>query len=285
MNSGNILKKFHDGDAANSFIIAAKAYTPCHYNNAMKDFFKLNSVAVRYVQEIGEHRWSRVEAIRARFTLMTTNISESWNSKLKNAKSLPICHLVDFIRRSLMEWFEEVREKALRWKAPLTPYAEFFLEERWELAKLFYCCRIIGDQYEVIERGINDQHQVNILEKSCTCRVINYEHLPCPHVLAVCEKYKLSNVPLCGDYYQTWKWRSMYAPAIYPALSSEFWNVPESVSARIVLNPNTRRGKGRPKVDRIRCVSEKSSKLSKKRGCSNCHQPGHYATTCPKKLA
>ncbi|KAI3856234.1 hypothetical protein MKW92_001398 [Papaver armeniacum] len=214
---------------------------------------------------------------------MTTNISESWNAKVKKAKNLPICHLVDFIRRSLMEWFEELREKSLRWTPPLTPYAEKNLEERWELAKLFSSFRIIEHKYEVIERGINDQHQVNISEKSCTCRVINYEHLPCPHVLAVCEKYKLDIVPLCGEYYQTWKWRSMYAPAIYPTLSSEYWNVPERVAARIVLNPNTRRGKGRPKGDRIRCVSEKSRKLSKMRGCSICHQPGHYATTCKQK--
>ncbi|KAI3972836.1 hypothetical protein MKX01_019494 [Papaver californicum] len=38
MIRGSITRRFHDGDAAAHFFRAATAYTPCHYNNAIKDF-------------------------------------------------------------------------------------------------------------------------------------------------------------------------------------------------------------------------------------------------------
>ncbi|KAI3986289.1 hypothetical protein MKX01_028570 [Papaver californicum] len=78
---GNIVKKFHDGDAVAAFFIVATAYTTCHFRNAMEDFLKQSPAAVAYVQEIGTFKWARVEAKSACFTFMTTNISESWNSK------------------------------------------------------------------------------------------------------------------------------------------------------------------------------------------------------------
>ncbi|KAI3981277.1 hypothetical protein MKX01_004541 [Papaver californicum] len=83
-SKGNIVKRFHDGDAAAIFFRAATAYTTCHFKNATEDFVKQSPAEVEYVQELGTFKWARVEAKSARFTLMTTNISETWNKKIGN---------------------------------------------------------------------------------------------------------------------------------------------------------------------------------------------------------
>lgn len=54
------------------------------------------------LKELYPRNWARVKAKRARYTLMTTNICESWNNLLLKARDLPITHLVDFIRTELM---------------------------------------------------------------------------------------------------------------------------------------------------------------------------------------
>ncbi|KAI3910153.1 hypothetical protein MKW98_014538, partial [Papaver atlanticum] len=110
--------------------------------------------------------------------------------------------------------------------------------------------------------------------------VFNYEHLSCPHALAVVITKKIDVIPLCGDYYSRSRWRSMYAPAINPVLTQERCVVPGN--GLIVLPPyRDAPENGRRKRKRYISIGEKADKSrKKKRPCSNYHEPGHYASIC-----
>ncbi|XP_026379629.1 uncharacterized protein LOC113274462 [Papaver somniferum] len=146
---------------------------------------------------------------------------------------------------------------------------------------MFVACHVDGDEYEVDEGDYEEHNTVYLDRRSCTCKVFDYQHLPCPHVLAVCEKYKIKEEGLCGEYYKTSVWRSMYEPKIYGVLSPETWDVPAEVAERVVLPPKTTPEVGRRSIKRKRSAIEKPRK---KRSCSRCHQTGHYANSkrCPK---
>ncbi|XP_026396679.1 uncharacterized protein LOC113291348 [Papaver somniferum] len=225
--------------------------------------------------------WARVKARTGRFTLMTTNACETFNSRIDDVKGIPIFHLVDYIRRFLMEWFCEHRQLARDRQDPLSQHARDIIKERWAVEKRFVACHVDGDEYEVDEGDYEEQHTVYLDRRSCTCKVFDYQHLPCPHVLAVCETYKIKEEGLCGEYYKTSVWRSMYEPKIYGVLSPETWDVPAEVAERVVLPPKTTPEVGRRSIKRKRSAIKKPRK---KRACSRCHQTGHYANNkrCPK---
>ncbi|KAI3849939.1 hypothetical protein MKW98_026853 [Papaver atlanticum] len=220
--------------------------------------------------------WSRVKARTGRFTLMTSNICETFNSRIADVKGLPVCHLVDYIRRFLMEWFCQRRQVARDWPHPLSKHAVDIIKERWVVANRFVACHVDTDEYEVDEGDYLEQHTVYLDRRYCACKVFDYQHFPCPHVLAVCETYKKKEEDLCGEYYKTSVWRSMYEPKIYGVLSPETWDVPTEVAEWVVLPPNTTPEVGLRSIKRKRSTIEKPRN---KRACSRCHQTGHYANS------
>ncbi|KAI3983213.1 hypothetical protein MKX01_039704 [Papaver californicum] len=92
----------HVYSAYHIIVSLAQAYTVSEYAKAMKDVEKLSRVAADDVRDTGTMKWVRVHAKGVCYSLMTTNVCESWNAKLLEVKDLPICHLVDYIRKMLM---------------------------------------------------------------------------------------------------------------------------------------------------------------------------------------
>ncbi|KAI3930594.1 hypothetical protein MKX01_037040 [Papaver californicum] len=93
----NIIKKFHNVAAAEAFMRDAKAYTDKDYRKAMSGV-KKDKLVLTYVWEVLSRFWARIHAKSHRFTLMTTNISDTCNAPLLKDRNLPITHLVDFLR-------------------------------------------------------------------------------------------------------------------------------------------------------------------------------------------
>lgn len=129
-----------------------------------------------------------------------------------------------------MKWFNKHREEALYWPLYLTRHAHAIIQDLWHLANKFVATHVRGEQYEVEEGENLDQHSVYIEQKSCTCKVLNYQHLPCAHILAVCQTYMMKTNDFCGAHYTTAAWRAMYEQPIFPVLSSDTWNVPQVVA-------------------------------------------------------
>ncbi|XP_026400584.1 uncharacterized protein LOC113296494 [Papaver somniferum] len=185
--SENIKQTYYSAAASVAFTRAAKAFSNDKYELAMRDLGLVSPSALKSVVDLGTEMWARVKARTCRFTLMTTNACETFNLRIADVKGLQICHLVDYIRRFHMEWFCERRQLARDWQDPLSQHARDIIKERWAVEKRFVACHVDGDEYEVDEGDYEEHHTIYLDRRSCTCKVFDYQHLPCPHVLAVCE--------------------------------------------------------------------------------------------------
>ncbi|PON34970.1 hypothetical protein PanWU01x14_339810, partial [Parasponia andersonii] len=73
---------------------------------------------------VGYLRWARYYASRRRYITMTSNILESMNSALDDARSLPIVPLLETIRQKVQDWFVSRGFLALSTRIQLTPWAK-----------------------------------------------------------------------------------------------------------------------------------------------------------------
>ncbi|XP_031743970.1 uncharacterized protein LOC116404743 isoform X2 [Cucumis sativus] len=66
-----------------------------------------------YLMKVGFKRWSRTYSRKRRYQIMTTNICESLNSKLKIGRDLPVASLFEVIREFLQQWFYEKKSSIM----------------------------------------------------------------------------------------------------------------------------------------------------------------------------
>ncbi|KAI3976139.1 hypothetical protein MKX01_017758, partial [Papaver californicum] len=134
-------------------------------------------------------KFHNVTFVEAFMRAAKTYTDDDYRKSMSEARTLPITHLVYFIRSQLMGWFYDRKDLAMKSNHHLSDYARNIIKK-------------------VMDEVVNsDQHIVRLKEKSCTCGVFNYEHLPCPHVLVVLQLMKASMYMLCGEYYSRSKWR------------------------------------------------------------------------------
>lgn len=54
---------------------------------------------------IGTCNWAKSEFKDRRYNILTTNITESINSFMREPRKFPITHLVDRFKKTLQQWF------------------------------------------------------------------------------------------------------------------------------------------------------------------------------------
>ena len=115
------------------------------------------------------------------YNIMTTNIVEALNLTLKRAKVYPLLLLLDTIVEKMIEWFNEIRERARNLTSPLTPECERRLCHVWAEAGTLAPTRINANEWVV--RG-GDFDAVDDLQRmTCTCKRFDLEKLPCEYAL------------------------------------------------------------------------------------------------------
>lgn len=65
---------------------------------------------------------------------MTSNVAESLNAALSEARELPIVALVEYIRVMLMKWFSVRRESSDRYGGLVTPKAEELISRNFNVS-------------------------------------------------------------------------------------------------------------------------------------------------------
>ena len=173
---------FHRKDVADIFQQAAKAYRQVDYDREMEELKNLHKIAYEYVLEIGPQKWSRVYCPQKRFSMMTTNVAECLNSCLRFARKLSVMTLADFIRNILQKWFYNCHQATVNMRSQLTDVAHEEIVERIVDCNHMTVTHVDWNIFLVKLRG--DQWTVNLLEKTCTCKVFDLEQLPCAHALA-----------------------------------------------------------------------------------------------------
>ncbi|XP_024005012.1 uncharacterized protein LOC112082145 [Eutrema salsugineum] len=113
---------------------AADTYTCYEFIGIFNDIRSRSPKLAAYLEESDFVKWARSYALSNRYNIMTTNIAESLNSIIKLAHDLPIMSLYETIRLTLITWFHEHREKALKHKKLVTPQVLKTMLERYNAA-------------------------------------------------------------------------------------------------------------------------------------------------------
>ncbi|KAL6179238.1 hypothetical protein ACLB2K_050754 [Fragaria x ananassa] len=179
---------------------AAKKYQVSEFNTLMDDIRKIKDGEVcKYLEDIGCHKWARAHFMGYRYNMMTSNIAESMNAKLKEARKLPITALVDHLREVLQQWFVERRDAASSLNTHLTKWAENKVRKNNNSGLHMRVSPI--DLYAF---QIHDQSQtftVDLNNITCTCREFDLDRLPCAHATVACRFKGVSVYSMCSQFY------------------------------------------------------------------------------------
>ncbi|KAH7854378.1 hypothetical protein Vadar_013108 [Vaccinium darrowii] len=97
----------------------------------------------------------------------------------------------------------------------------------------------------------NHTHVVRLNERTCTCNKLEQWKMPCSHVIAICSYHNLDPLQYFSDYWKLQSNIDMYSTlAFQPVHDERYW--PEYFGDKIVPDKDRLRGKGRPRVNRIR---------------------------------
>ncbi|XP_057790698.1 protein FAR1-RELATED SEQUENCE 5-like [Salvia miltiorrhiza] len=205
--------------------------------------------AYRRLVEVEPRRWAQSQCPVRRYEFLTSNCAESFNSRLRWARRLPICTLMEFVRSLIGHWVVERREKALSRTHELTDYATKKLERSLEEGRTMAVEAINSMKFKVSEG--TKHYIVDLNERSCSCREFDMDLIPCSHAAAAISKLKLSCIAFVSTYYTTQTLREMYAAEVIPVLHSDEWCVPFEVQSRVVGVPINPTQSGRPRTSRI----------------------------------
>lgn len=100
---------------------AARAFQLGEFYNAFNEIKIINASCAEYLMSMGFEHWARAHFSGNRYNIMTSNVAETWNSVLREAREYPIVALVEFIRSKLMDWYAERRNVTLEGNGRLTP--------------------------------------------------------------------------------------------------------------------------------------------------------------------
>ncbi|XP_022876789.1 uncharacterized protein LOC111394994 [Olea europaea var. sylvestris] len=79
---------------------------------------------------------------------------------------------------------------------------------------------------------------VDIEQRTCICRMLQVDLMPCPHALAVIVLTKRDVYSYCSYYYTNDAYVNAYESSVYPVGNPDEWRVPDEVEFQIVLAPN-----------------------------------------------
>lgn len=161
----------------------------------------MDPTCATYLVELGFHHWARSHFDGNRYNIMTSNLAESWNSVLREAREFPIIPLVDFIRAKLMSWFATRRDAANKNADILTPRVLGIVTKNFELTGGYEVVQIADNEYEVRNK-IGGSFHVNISSNTCSCYEFQTLSIPCSHAISAALKANVEIHTLVTEAYK-----------------------------------------------------------------------------------
>ncbi|KAL5564231.1 hypothetical protein UlMin_027395 [Ulmus minor] len=277
----NIKNKFKCADIMGSYWSAVNAYRCEDFTGYMIEISNRYPRVAEYLEnEVGFEKWSRCHYPGLRYNITTTNMVESLNSMLVNARDFPYVALLDVIQEKMSKWWNDRRIVATAITTPLTPSRESELRPRFAQSNGRHTSQLNPITYHV--KGGELEGVVDIFNKTCTCKEFDIDKLPCVHAVAAAHHAQVSVYNLVSPYYTKEYYLLAYGETIYPVGSQSQWDVPNEVVTRIVLPREVKEKKrGRPKTSRFPSVGEFRKRKNR---CGKCGAYGHYKKKCNSQI-
>lgn len=233
---------------------AARAFKRSEFYTIFNEIKMINASCAEYLIGIGFEHWARAYFTGNRYNIMTSNVAETWNSVLREAREYPIMALLEHIRAKLMTWFAERRNGKQVGSGRLTAKVEEILETNFQNSGGMLVRRINSAKLEVKDKN-GSTYEVNLEEKYCSCYAFQKLQIPCPHAIASAIKEKVNIESLVSNFYTTKTLASAYAEDIVP-ITNETTTNGEASQGGVMFPPASRRPPGRPRKSRILSTGE-----------------------------
>lgn len=237
---------------------AARAYTLVEFYTVFNEIKMINQDCADYLLRIGLEHWTRAHFAGNRYNIMTSNIAESWNAVLREARAYPILPLIEYIRSKIMSWFADRRDVVKHRSCKITPRVVEIVEANFEQSGGFQVNTINTLQFEVKDKNGVSFH-VNLSKKCCSCFSFQTLMIPCSHAIAAAIKEKISVESLVSEVYSLDRLTSAYRDAIFPICETGLDREHQDnggLSGVEIFPPATRRPPGRPRKKRILSAGE-----------------------------
>jgi MULE transposase domain/SWIM zinc finger len=290
----NFHKQFKNPNVKALLWTAARAISKEGYNKALNDMTAINTKAVDWLCSHTQpvHR-AEIYFPGRRYGHLTSNIAESLNAWILEARELPIIVMLERIRQQLMKWFIERRNledsiQGLLIAKIATELNTLATSRAWR-----YCYLQSTDvSYEVQSGETLEEYLVNLETRSCRCRLWQSRGYPCGHGLAIIKQ----DLQLYAEqFYTLASYRQVYQYAISHPLTEDYsqpllYQVPEDSEENsgedsednVVLLLATKRPPGQPQKRRIPSQIQPFQRVVH---CSRCGEAGHNKKRCTAPLA
>ncbi|XP_076929124.1 uncharacterized protein LOC143593352 [Bidens hawaiensis] len=246
----------------------------------------INLQALQWLEDHALDKWTLAHDGGKRYGLLTTNLSEIFNSVLKGARFLPITSCVQLTFYRLVNYFEVRRPMGSSAQANGDVYTPHVAAKQAALMSKAgeHSLKIFNRQkgiVEVITQKEKNVQVVNLEQRTCSCGKWEIFKYPCSHVLSVYAKLSLNNWQYINKCYSIVDYCATWSSEFFPIPHEAYW--PQSPSIRLLPNLDLKRDKkGRPRSTRLRNGMDIKEGKSGNR-CGICGERGHNRSTCPFK--
>ncbi|GMN58622.1 hypothetical protein TIFTF001_027725 [Ficus carica] len=187
-----------------------------------------------------------------RYNVLTTNIYESMNAVLLEAK----------------------KSQADETPTHLTARADRHLRDMEAATRPMNVHLIDVSESEIVNGRVNNM--VNLIKRTCSCLVWQSDEFPCSHAVTAIWKRKLEPADFASVYFRNSVYRETYNAVVYLLGGKSNWNVFEDLLNANVPTPNNRCSAGRPRMERNPSAGEGRTQLR----CSKCNNFNHNKRIC-----
>jgi hypothetical protein len=183
---GNFHKEFKNKNLLPFLWKAASATTQPVFDKALEDMASINPKAVPWLLEhAGSEHWAEIYFPGHRYGHLTSNIAESLNSWLLEAREKPILAMFEQIRHKLMGWFDSRRTLEDKTLGLLVAKSADYLQSVTNNRARRYRSvpSIPGVLYEVQSMETRRNYVVDLAKHSCTCSIWQSSGYPCGHAI------------------------------------------------------------------------------------------------------
>ncbi|XP_020242912.1 uncharacterized protein LOC109821129 [Asparagus officinalis] len=214
--------------------------------------------------------------IRLLYGWLTSNVAESFNAWIKEARYLPITQTINNIRKKIMRMSFERREASHKWTTTFVPTVEEHLIQINEQSRCLSAIPSTTGRYEVYDLPTVE---VDLNERTCTCHEWQVVGLPCKHAATVIRQNMDTLYSYISHYFSVETYRKCYSFPIYPIPDDDKPYIDDE--NMVIRPPKTSILRGRPRTKRIPSGLNPGKELR----CSRCQQYGHNRRTCRQPIA
>ncbi|CAI9095883.1 OLC1v1031913C1 [Oldenlandia corymbosa var. corymbosa] len=247
-----------------------------------------NEAGLAYMMAIPRERWSLAyDQDYARWGMLTTNISESYNNVLKGVRFLPIRAVVESTLAKTIKFFRDQYADALKCNTPIgDKYWKKFC--KYENTAATHKVELYDFQQQVygvitgwrrIGKGGNE-HKVEYRDWRCSCKKWQTYRLPCSHALAVCRWIGDHPENIIHEYYKTSTWREQFRRSRFvPVPRREEWVSPGWNLVPDYVNLVPYNAVGRQQQRRFLMSMDYTGRGARRR-CRRCGSRDHLTRHC-----